>query len=371
MRSRWNLPIYGVYIVVCLLVIGFIISGIGVVVPWNHPYQVSAQFRSGDGILASNEVYMNGVKVGRVESVDAAQGKALVHMRIDDTRALPLNGDAGALVRKKNLLGETYVELVKGTDSSHTLATSATIPSSRTMSPVDIDEVLAILDPNTRDRLKLLINGAGDALANNGDNMNVEATSTKTLFEQLHGPATLLSVRKQQLNGVILELERLYSVLARQRDQIRDEFGTWTAVMGQLADQEQAIGGTLQQADRLLQSTDQLVSGEVPALRSILAQLPSALTSTGNFLNQSDTILASISVNRKSIHDVFPDLQTAFSDVDPNSPLDPITGQHQHFWSVYSVNCHETCSGNGTSTASSPAPTAPNALWAAAMGSGR
>jgi phospholipid/cholesterol/gamma-HCH transport system substrate-binding protein len=369
MRSRWNLPVYLAYVVFCLFIASLVIAGIGVTAPWAHPYKVTAVFKSGDGILKDNEVFLNGVKVGRIDSVSARNGEAYVTMRIDDTRALPLHSDAGAIVRKKNLLGETFVELSRGSADGQ-LQSDSTIPDTRTASPVDIDTVLSILDPQTRNRLQLLISGAGDALSNNGVNLNTEATSSKDLFTSLQGPAAELDARKQQIDSVVLELEKFYTTLAAQRDQVRTEFGTWSDVMGQLANQEQAIAGTLQQADQLFQSTDSLLTGMVPTVRSTLDQLPGTINSTQAFLFQSNDILGSISANRKSIHDVFPFLQSAFADTDPNSPRDPITGDHQHFWSVFSISCHSSpCSGQGSST-SFALPASPNATWAAAMGGG-
>ena len=368
MRSRWNLPIYVVYVALSVVIAAYLVVRIGVVLPWNHPYTVTAVFRSGDGILPANEVFLNGVPVGRIETVDVRQGEAYVRMRIDDTRALPLHPDAGAVVRKKNLLGETYVELSRGA-AAGTMANGGTIPDSRTMAPVDIDQVLAILDPQTRNRLTLLLGGIGNGLLSQGGNLNEEAVSTDTLATQLQGPASELDARKAQVNAIVLELQQLYTTLARQRDEVRQEFATWSDVMGQLASQEKAIGGTLQQADTLLQSTDHLLGGEVGDLRSTLDQLPAALTSTQSFLGQADHILTTLSGSRNSIAGIFMDLQTTFADMDPNSKPDPLTGDHQHYWSVYSVTCNSDCSSSGTST-SFHLPAAPNATWAAAMGGG-
>lgn len=370
MRSRWNLPVYAAYAAICALVAGIIVAQIGVAPWWVHHYQVTAVFRSGDGILTDNEVFLNGVKVGRVDDVTARAGEAYVTMQVDDTAALPLHSDAGAVVRKKNLLGETYVELTRGSALGQ-LADGSTIPDTRTASPVDIDTVLAILDPQTRDRLQLLVAGAGAALAGNGGNLNDSIVSGDKLFQSLQGPATELTARSQQVQDIVLELEKLTTTLAAQRDQVRAELTTWSDVMGQLAAQEQAIGGTLQQADTLFQSTDSILGGEVPTIRSAIDQLSGTLTSTQAFLTSTSTILNGVSTARRSVHDTFPALQSSFADTDPNSALDPITGDHQHYWSVYSVLCNvTTCSGNGTSTSSFTLPAAPNTTWAAAMGSG-
>src|SRR6202022_550171 len=92
----------------------------------------------------------------------------------------------------------------------------------------------------------------GSATTNNGGNMNAQAVSLDQLLTSLNGPAVELGVRQGQIQSIVLELQRFYTVLANQRAQVRDEFGTWNQVMAQMAAQESAIGGTLQQADPLL-----------------------------------------------------------------------------------------------------------------------
>jgi ABC-type transporter Mla subunit MlaD len=114
MRSRWNVPVTLAYMAVCALVLAAIVVNIGVRWPWQHPFRVTAVFSDGNGILAGNEVFMDGVRVGRVDEVRAAGGQARVLMTVDDTHALPLHRDSGAVVRQKNLLNETYIEVSAG-----------------------------------------------------------------------------------------------------------------------------------------------------------------------------------------------------------------------------------------------------------------
>ena len=64
MRSRWNLPVYIGYLLMCIVVIAvFAVLPLGLVFPWQSPYKVTATFRTGDGILKNNEVFMNGTRV--------------------------------------------------------------------------------------------------------------------------------------------------------------------------------------------------------------------------------------------------------------------------------------------------------------------
>jgi ABC-type transporter Mla subunit MlaD len=251
---------------------------------------------------------------------------------IDDTHALPLHPDASAEVRKKNLLGETYIDLQRG-NASGEMTDGGNIPVNRTVPITEIDQVLAIFDPETVQRLQLLISSLGDATTNNGQNMNAEAASMNQLLSSLNGPALVLSARRQQVQDIVLELQRFYNVLAAQRVQVRDEFGTWNQVMAQMASQQGSISGTLQQADALLSSVDTLVSGEGRNLNAVLSNLPAALDSANAFLTQSNTITSDLAPYRQYINDIFPVLQTAFADTDPAGG---------HILEAYDVNCNHT-----------------------------
>ena len=374
MRSRWNFPIYVLYVALSLVVLGFIVVQGGLIqMPWSHPYTVTAMFTDAADILHNNEVYMNGTRIGHVGDVNVSSGLARVQLVIDDAQALPLHTDASAEVRKKNLLGETYIDLQRG--SADELTSGGTIPVTRTVPITEIDQVLAIFDPETVQRVQLLINALGDATTNNGKNLNSEATSTDQLLTALNGPATELSVRQQQVNDIVLELQRLYGVLAEQRDQVRQEFVTWNDVMGQLANQESGIAGTIQQADALLQNLDALVSSTSPSGTPRAQEISTLLQELGNqssdgpvanlsaFLSTATSTIADIAPYRQYVNDVFPDLQSSFADTVDNN------GVMQHVWSVFSVNCPTPSTCNGTAQPASGAAAPPSSTWAA-MGSG-
>jgi virulence factor Mce-like protein len=353
MRSRWNLPIYLIYLTLSLGVIGFIVAQMGITPPWSHPYTLTANFADAADILNNNEVYMNGTKVGHVGDVSMISGLAHVQLVIDDARALPMHSDATAEVRKKNLLGETYIDLQRGAAATD-MGSGGSIAVDRTIPITEIDQVLAIFDPQTVQRVQLLISALGNATTNNGQNLNSEATATDQLLTALNQPAVELSVRKQQVQDIVLGLQKLYSVLADQRLQVRDSFTTWNQVNAQLANQEGAIGATFQQADLLLQNVDSLVTGRGATINRILGQLAgtvtpqgtvgslSTLASLNSFLNESNTIIAGIAPMRRYVGDVFPDLNTSFADTDASG---------QHFWSVFSVGCQPNACAGGAPAA--------------------
>src|SRR5688500_11623268 len=71
---------------------------------------VRARFASAAPLVTGNEIKVDGVVVGTVESLAVKDGVAEVSMELDD-RALPLHQDAQLTIRPVSLLGERYVDL--------------------------------------------------------------------------------------------------------------------------------------------------------------------------------------------------------------------------------------------------------------------
>ena len=69
--------------------------------------------------------------------------------------------DATALLRPKTGLKDMFIELDPGTDRAPLAKAGWTIPVQNTLPDINPDEIFSALDADTRDYLKLLVNGAG------------------------------------------------------------------------------------------------------------------------------------------------------------------------------------------------------------------
>src|SRR5260370_15447774 len=104
-------------------------------------YRVAADFSSASNLVAGDDVPVSGVTVGRVASVQPIQGGARIQLQMMP-RYAPVYQDARAMVKIKNVLDESYVELFRGTSTSGPLPEGGTIPQSRTLTPVELAQVL-------------------------------------------------------------------------------------------------------------------------------------------------------------------------------------------------------------------------------------
>lgn len=103
---------------------------------WGYP--VWADFSTAGGLQPGAVIELAGVEIGRVESVDLADYRAKVTMKI--RQDLSLAEDTQVAIRSKGLIGERYVDITPG---------KSTVPIKpggqfrNTESPVDIQDLIA------------------------------------------------------------------------------------------------------------------------------------------------------------------------------------------------------------------------------------
>ena len=113
-------------------------------------YTLDAVFEQANGLVAGAEVQAAGLKVGSVKRIElGSDGLPHIRMRVSGDYRMRRGGRAA--IRFFSVSGEVnrYVELHAGVRRA-VAVDGATIIAARTDQPVEIDEVLATLDPQTR-----------------------------------------------------------------------------------------------------------------------------------------------------------------------------------------------------------------------------
>jgi phospholipid/cholesterol/gamma-HCH transport system substrate-binding protein len=132
--------------------------------PFKHGYRLNAQFASALNIKGKSPVRIAGVNVGKVTGIKRQGSTAIVKMEIEP-RGLPIHADATVKIRPRIFLeGNWFVELQPGSPSAKTLSSGATLPSTQSSDPVQIDQVLNALNTDTRRNLQDFLIGYGNGL---------------------------------------------------------------------------------------------------------------------------------------------------------------------------------------------------------------
>src|SRR5437660_4897473 len=303
-------------------------------------YRVNAIFRTGADLVPGDDVTMAGLRVGKVESLSPTSGSAQVTMMLHRDFA-PLFNDARAVIRQKNLLGETYIEVNRGNQSQGGIADGGTIDEQHTLTPVEVDEVLNARDPQVRDQLDMVINTLGQATAGRGQDMNAAAADLSSVAVDLKVLAHTLANNSDHLDALIADLRKVMETLAAWHADFRSLIADWDHVMATLASREQNLQGTLVEQDRVMGILDQALSGgAAQQLQGALAEAPAAIDNANHYLGDAATVFGVVQNDTPGIQQLFRELASVMSGI--GHPDEPGSNPNDwvHMWRVY---CADQC----------------------------
>lgn len=112
-QNATELAVGGVVLAVAIGFLAYTASTVGSTSPRGN-YDLTASFRSIEGVRVGTEVRLAGVKVGTVAAIelDPQSFRADTRLRISDSVVLP--DDSSAVVSSEGLLGGNFVEIQPG-----------------------------------------------------------------------------------------------------------------------------------------------------------------------------------------------------------------------------------------------------------------
>src|SRR5438309_4411128 len=339
MRSRANLPVFIAYALLGLLATAFLAAQMGGEFVLGG-YRVNAIFKTGAELVAGDDVTMSGLRVGQVEAMTPVDGATQVTLLLHRDFT-PVFKDARAIIRQKNLLGEAYVEVNRGTASQGGIAEGGTIAADHTLAPVEVDEVLNALDPQVRDQLNVVINTLGQATAGRGQDMNASAGDLSSLALDLKTLAHTLASNSDHLDALIADLRKVMETLAACHADFRAMLTDWDHVMATLASREQDLQGTIVEQDRVMAILDQALSGgAADQLHGPLAEAPATIDNANHYLGDAATVFGAVQQDTPGIQQLFRELASVMSGI--GHPDEP--GSNPKDWvHMWRVHCADQC----------------------------
>lgn len=182
---------------------------------------VRARFASAAPLVEGNEVKIDGVVVGTVESLTVRDGVAEVSMDLDE-KAMPLHADAQLTIRPVSLLGERYVDLDRGTPTAAVLEPGDLIPLDRTATSVGLDEVMNTVDDPTGEGLKALVSTLGQGMQDNGGNVDEALRALAPSLGETQQLAAVLREHNELLSQLVEDFEPVAGALAARDGKAMD-----------------------------------------------------------------------------------------------------------------------------------------------------
>jgi phospholipid/cholesterol/gamma-HCH transport system substrate-binding protein len=264
--------------------------------PPERDYTLRAAFADANGLSKGAGVQVAGDPIGQVTAVTASGRRAVVGMRIDH-RYAPLHRGTIARIRYSTLLAQKYVELspAAGTPA---LADGATIPSDQTVTPVDFDQFLSTLDPETRRQAQVLVQQLGGGVEGRGETVNLLLDQVSGLAGESRAGLGTLDRHDADLSSITADLATTSARLAQSRQQLGDLVANTAIVAGTLSDNDRSLDDLLVHLARTGADVDETLNGNegnlhdsVTSLDPLLAGLNSNLATTYPYLHGSQAEL--------------------------------------------------------------------------------
>jgi phospholipid/cholesterol/gamma-HCH transport system substrate-binding protein len=307
-------------------------------------YEVKAELPTSQAVVPGQGQTVNiaGVKVGEVGKVTLEDGHAVVNMQIREEYQ-PIHRDATVLLRPKTGLKDMYLALDPGTESAGDIPEGGRVRVANTLPDVNADEVLAELDADTRDYLRVLINAGGTAFDDEVSDAEDRFPQTaeqdlREVFKRFEPTARdgerftrLLAKRRHNIKRVIHNFQELSTALAQRDDQLASLVDSANANFEAFASEEDSLQaalrefpGALSQTETTLTKAGALADELGPALDRLLPfarELAPALRRTRPFFDETTPIIRDqIRPFARDVQPTVRDLRRATEDLAPTTP---------------------------------------------------
>ena len=190
-------------------------------------YEVRATFDNVSGAVEGEDVKIAGARVGAIKELDVTpEKKAIVVLEIEEPGFAPFRADAKCTIRPQSLIGEKFVECDPGRSDQPELEEvpegedgegQAELPLENTSSPVDLDLINNIMRLPYRDRLAILINEFGTALAGRGAELNEVIHRANPALRETDKVLKILAGQNRTLAQLAADGDQALAPLARER----------------------------------------------------------------------------------------------------------------------------------------------------------
>jgi phospholipid/cholesterol/gamma-HCH transport system substrate-binding protein len=265
-------------------------------------YEFDAEFSNAQAVTPGQGQTVNvaGVPVGDIARVRLEEGRAVVGLRISD-KDVKVYKDATMLLRPKTGLKDMAVQLNPGTKAAGELPEGGRIKVGQTQPDVNLDEVLAALDSDTRAYLKILVGDGAEGLRGRRKDLADTFRRFEPIGRDLRAINEALARRRTNIKRVVHNFSLLVEELGGKDDQIAELVDSSNAVFAAFAEQEADIRATVRELPASLTETRVALgkagtlAGELgpasQALRPAARALAPAQRDLRPFLNKTTPII--------------------------------------------------------------------------------
>jgi phospholipid/cholesterol/gamma-HCH transport system substrate-binding protein len=277
-----------------LAAIGFVLlllGAEGVRLPFtgDGDWTLRAAFSDAGGIHSGERtpVLVSGVPEGEVTAVSESRGLAYVTMRLDGAARGVIRADASAAIVPRSALEDMTVEISPGSGGAPAARPGLLIEAAHTAPTTTLDQVLSVLDTDTRTQLAIMVDGLARGLGGHGVTLRAAVDQLHTLLNPALQVTDALVRRRTLLADLVGALAQIGSAAQSRDVELAQALASGSRTLSVTASRQSEIAASVTQLPSTLSSLDTALTGVrtlatplVPALavlRSTATALPDAL----------------------------------------------------------------------------------------------
>ncbi len=219
-------------------------------------YRVTTTFPEATQLSVEADIRIAGVAVGRVKKVTPGlDGRSIAQLEVQ-RRFAPLPRGTKAILRQKTLLGETYVSLTPpSTPTKDVIPERGSIPNSDVGTTVELDEVFATFNPETRRYFQQWMQDGGKGLDGQGSGAGQALVNLQLLVGELGKLTKTLNEQSPSLRSGLRDGTTVLNAATAQRGAIESAIEQSNRVFKQTADQDAALTALVERLPKFLAAT--------------------------------------------------------------------------------------------------------------------
>ncbi|MDX6651557.1 MAG: phospholipid/cholesterol/gamma-HCH transport system substrate-binding protein [Solirubrobacterales bacterium] len=274
-------------------------------------YRFTADFPEAIQIAQETDVRMGGVSVGKVKKLgvpkDASGTLNATRATIElDPQFAPLPEDARAMLRQKTLLGETYVELTRGTAAGPKVPEGGHLASTQVQDQTQIDEIFNALDPQTRQNFRLWQQNAAVAGAGRGQDLNDALGNLGPFAADAASVLATVKHQNKSFGDLINHTGGFFAALSKSQDELRGAIANSNATFRAIANRDKALSEAIKVFPTFNRET-----------KLTFDRLDSFAHNTDPLVKDLQPVARDLSPTLKSIRRLSPSLKSLFTNLDP------------------------------------------------------
>jgi phospholipid/cholesterol/gamma-HCH transport system substrate-binding protein len=300
-----NMVVIIVFALSCFGLLLFLWGSFGGPLPFKPKgYRVSVAVPRTLSLAEESDVKISGVNVGHVVSLKLGKdGKTHATFELASKYA-PIRANTHAVLRQKTLLGETYIQLIPQGRTGPELQDGEQLPDSQVEPNVTLDDILALLDKNTRRNFQAWMQYQGAAVAGRGEQLNASIAEFEPFVESANKLVTVLATQEGAVRALVHNTGVVFKALGGRDRQLEElitngehTFHAAAASSQAFAEAFQALPAFELLSTHALRALDKFAAVSNPYLdevKPVERQLTSLLKAAKPFAPQFNSFLTSV-----------------------------------------------------------------------------